>query len=323
MKDFTFDIYKKLLELIKSQYSVIFISSDNPSGKYVFLRHDIERHPGKALAIALLEKRMDLAGTYYFRDRTDSFNPDIISKIASLGHEIGYHYESLSTTAQKLLIKKQVLQEINIALRPLLLSSLKKQTRSGVSDLSDGTASASNPDNANIRLSQDGSDFERAIEVLKEPTRQIVMHLFEESLISFRASLDKYRKLAPIDTISMHGSPSSVIDPRLLWLKYDYHDYGIKLEPYFDIDYNEVFYITDASRKWNNHSVNKRDRVESGFKHEINNSDDIIKLIEQNKMPDKLLINMHPHNWADNYADWLGITLVQGAKNIIKSKLTR
>jgi hypothetical protein len=47
-----------------------------------------------------------------------------------------------------------------------------------------------------------------------------------------------------------------------VWEKYDYRDYGIIADPSFDIDYNEVFYITDTGRAWNNTSVSIRDKVE-------------------------------------------------------------
>jgi len=47
----------------------------------------------------------------------------------------------------------------------------------------------------------------------------------------------------------MHGSPLSKYDNRKIWEKYDYRDYGIIAEPYFDIDFNEVFYMTDKGRK--------------------------------------------------------------------------
>ncbi|MBC8179929.1 hypothetical protein H8E88_02285 [candidate division KSB1 bacterium] len=43
----------------------------------------------------------------------------------------------------------------------------------------------------------------------------------------FRSNLEMLRKLYPVKTICMHGSPLSKYDNRLLWEKYDYRDYGI------------------------------------------------------------------------------------------------
>ncbi len=59
----------------------------------------------------------------------------------------------------------------------------------------------------------------------------------------------------------MHGSPLSKFDNKKIWEKYDYRDYGIIADPSFDIDYNEVFYITDTGRSWNNSKASVRDKV--------------------------------------------------------------
>ena len=77
----------------------------------------------------------------------------------------------------------------------------------------------------------------------------------------------------------IHGSPLSKWDNRLLWEKYNYSDFGIVFEPYFDLDFNEVFYISDAGRSWNNEKVSIRDRVQTSFNIKINSTDDIIKLL--------------------------------------------
>ena len=42
---------------------------------------------------------------------------------------------------------------------------------------------------------------------------------------------------------------------------YDYRDYGIIAEPYFDVDFDEVFYLTDTGRRWDGDSVSVRDKV--------------------------------------------------------------
>ena len=52
----------------------------------------------------------------------------------------------------------------------------------------------------------------------------------------------------------MHGSPMSRWDSRLLWKYYDYHDFGIVGEPYFDMNFDEVLYLTDTGRRWDGDS---------------------------------------------------------------------
>jgi hypothetical protein len=49
-----------------------------------------------ALQFARIQHELGIAGTYYFRFLPNHFSKDIIREIASLGHEIGYHYDDLS-----------------------------------------------------------------------------------------------------------------------------------------------------------------------------------------------------------------------------------
>ena len=67
--------------------------------------------------------------------------------------------------------------------------------------------------------------------------------------------------LSHVKTICMHGSPLSKWDNRDLWKKYDYRDFGIIAEPYFDVDFDEVFYLTDTGRRWDGDKVSVRDKV--------------------------------------------------------------
>ena len=74
---------------------------------------------------------------------------------------------------------------------------------------------------------------------------------FEQAIGKFRKNLRKFRELCSVNTICMHGSPLSRWDNRLIWQRYDYRDYGIIGEPYFDTDFNRVVYLTDTGRCWN------------------------------------------------------------------------
>jgi hypothetical protein len=71
-----------------------FMSSSG--SKSVILRHDIDITAVPALRLARLEEQHGISGSYYFRTTRYSFKPQIIKEIASLGHEIGYHYEDLT-----------------------------------------------------------------------------------------------------------------------------------------------------------------------------------------------------------------------------------
>lgn len=100
--DFTVKKYKELLEsFIHHDYKLmgfkVFLDS-KPTGKFIILRHDVDEQPLNALKMATAEKEMGILSTYYFRKVSKSDNPEVIRKIASMGHEIGYHYEDLSSS---------------------------------------------------------------------------------------------------------------------------------------------------------------------------------------------------------------------------------
>lgn len=82
--DFTLSKYKELLLALKEYGDVI-------------LRHDVDLKPQNSLRMARIEKELGWRATYYFRAVPESWDENIILEIASLGHEIGYHYESLTT----------------------------------------------------------------------------------------------------------------------------------------------------------------------------------------------------------------------------------
>ena len=83
----------------------------------------------------------------------------------------------------------------------------------------------------------------------------------EKALDSFKKNLARLRELASVKTACMHGSPLSKYDNRDLWKNFDYHELGIIGEPYFDVDFNEVMYLTDTGRRWDGFRVSIRDKV--------------------------------------------------------------
>lgn len=101
MRDFTLQAYRAYLETIQQKQIPFFrfdelMSLKELPPKFCLARHDVDRKPQNALAMAMLEEQMGVRATYYFRAKPNTFKPDIIQKVAALGHEIGYHYESLS-----------------------------------------------------------------------------------------------------------------------------------------------------------------------------------------------------------------------------------
>ena len=250
--DFLLETYRLFLEELKSKTINIYslkdyfksIAEGTQSGDspFIILRHDVDRKPYSSLKMAELEKKYHINSTYFFRTKNQTLKPEIITEIASFGHEIGYHYENLS--------------DVN-------------------------------------------GDYNKAIN-------------------DFELNLKILRKYYPVENIAMHGSPLSRWDNRLLWHKYDYRDFGITAEPYFDFDFNEVLYLTDAGRKWSDDSVNIRDKVKTNFSFNINSTQDFLYLLSKSKLPDKIMLNIHPEHWASTGLEWIGIRSVRVIKNTLK-----
>lgn len=147
---------------------------------------------------------------------------------------------------------------------------------------------------------------------------------FKKALIRFENNLKKLRNITEIKTISMDGSPWSTYDNRMLWEKYDYSDFDIIGEPYFDIDYKEVLYLTDTGRRWNGSNIIVRDKIKDGIINEdIKHTKDIINLAAGGVLPEKILITFHPQRWSDNSFMWLRELIWQNLKNQVKWVLVK
>ena len=112
-------------------------------------------------------------------------------------------------------------------------------------------------------------------------------------------------------------------DNRDLWKKYNYRDYDIIAEPYFGVDWNEAYYLTETGRRWNGEDVSIRDKVtsrqNSTFSHlQFHSTNDIIRAIGENRFSPKAMITTHPQCWTNNPILWTKELVWQNTKNIIK-----
>lgn len=82
--DFTLKKYRELLIALQNYGEII-------------LRHDVDLKPVNSLQTAMIEHELGWKATYYFRAVPESWDEVIIKQISELGHEIGYHYECLTT----------------------------------------------------------------------------------------------------------------------------------------------------------------------------------------------------------------------------------
>lgn len=237
MMDFTIEKYGQLLGALKVY-----------GFESLTLRHDVDLRPYNSLRTARLEAQLGLYGIYYFRAVPESWNDEIIREIAALGHEVGYHYESLTTC---------------------------------------------------------NGDIDAAYQ-------------------DFCQNLERLRKLVPVKSICMHGSPRSPYDSKDIWKKYDYHALGIENEPYLDTDFSKVFYLTDTGRRWDGYKVSVRDKIPQ-YQDEwtakglvFHTTDDVIEGLKQNRIPKNLMMTVHPQRWNPLGFAWCKEMLLQNAKNVVK-----
>jgi hypothetical protein len=188
----------------------------------------------------------------------------------------------------------------------------------------------------------------------------------------------------------MHGSPLSKYDNKMLWGKYDYHDFGIIGEPYFDVNFEEVLYLTDTGRRWDGKAVSVRDKatgvrrratgeeqkaqgselraqgkeqsktkglrdeetegrrdeeqpatsnqpceIEQGLRQsniphgqqratftKFHSTFDIIDAAKNGKLPNKIMITVHPQRWDNRTLPWIKELVWQNIKNLGKRLIT-
>lgn len=255
--DFTRKKYRQLLVTLQAADYRFITYNDYCKGmkpeRFVILRHDVDLLPLNSLATAQIEHELGCCAVYYFRAVPESWDESTISKIAGLNHEVGYHYESLTTCK---------------------------------------------------------GDVPQAFD-------------------DFKKNLEQLRKLVPVSTICMHGSPRSPYDSKDIWKKYDYTSLGIIGEPYLTTDFSKMLYLTDTGRRWDGYKVSVRDKIE-GYQEEWNakgwsfhSTDDIIMALRENRLPDQLMITTHPQRWFDFGFGWMKELVMQNAKNIVKAAIVR
>ena len=278
--DFTIKTYKQLLDtLISAGYTFQTFTEflEAPAEKVIMLRHDVDDRKLNSLRFAEIQHERGVKGTYYFRMVPQSYDRDVIKKIAHMGHEIGYHYEDMDFASNKYKVQ----------------GSGQPTGKTG-------------------------------FKVQEEQLYDIAIGIFEENL-------KKLRELVPVKTICMHGSPRSPYDNKAVWKKYNYRDYGIIGEPYFDIDFAEVFYITDTGRRWDGNKVSVRDKISIAQPATSNqqpatgtpfpsfhSTRQIIQATKNNALPEKIMFTFHPQRWTNDPGQWLWEFFFQNLKNQVK-----
>lgn len=153
---------------------------------------------------------------------------------------------------------------------------------------------------------------------------------YEKALKRFKKNLSILREIAPVKTICMEGAPLSKWDNRLFWsarsspFTVHYKDLGILTEPYFDLDYSQLFYLTDTGRRWDGYKVSVRDKIPLHQERWIaqglafRSTKEIISAAFAGTLPPRMMITVHPQRWNDALLPWAKELILQKVKNVVK-----
>ena len=121
---------------------------------------------------------------------------------------------------------------------------------------------------------------------------------YNNAIERYEKNLNRFKELGiDIKTISMHGSPGRKHSSYKLWDKYNYKIKEIIGDANLDVNFNDIYYITDTGRSWANEN-NLRDYAEGSLVHSISNNIDLIKFIKNNN--NSLILQNHPERWISN-----------------------
>lgn len=148
---------------------------------------------------------------------------------------------------------------------------------------------------------------------------------YAKAIALFQDELDAFRKIVPVTTICMHGSPLSKYNNRELWERYDYHAYGILGEAFisFEETREALHYVTDTGRTWSGkESLRDVIRTSAGAKNplSLDTTDDLMAWIAGG--PEKIIyLTIHPERWSSTAGEWLVWSLLDFGMNIGKKCL--
>ena len=121
----------------------------------------------------------------------------------------------------------------------------------------------------------------------------------------FADELRRMRGVAPVRTVSMHGSPLSPWDNLELIAQIDLAEHDLLGDASLNIDWAEAVYLTDTGRSWDQDN-NVRDRMASRqqLPPSVVTTDDLIQFISEEDER-HIIISAHPNRWTSGHCSWL------------------
>jgi hypothetical protein len=176
-----------------------YLSPDRLPERFVVLRHDVDRKPGRAEELARLEADLGVSASYYFHP--SAFRETRAERVADMGHEVGYHYDDVATARG----------DLHTA-RALFANNLRVFRRAcDVDTVSPHAAALSHYDNAS--LWEQGPSFEE-FDLLGDADRSVDyvdLSFFSDAGRTFRERpADRARALGERDQTATADTPDEL-----------------------------------------------------------------------------------------------------------------
>jgi tetratricopeptide (TPR) repeat protein len=94
---FLYSIWDEVCKNISKSSKTITLNQvlSQKNNKWIAIKHDVETNVQKALDLAKIEAKYNIQATYYVQADLLDDNYKLLQEIASLGHEVTYHYDVL------------------------------------------------------------------------------------------------------------------------------------------------------------------------------------------------------------------------------------
>lgn len=248
----------------------------------MILRHDVDARPNNSLCLARLEHSLGIHGTYYFRMLRKKLDESIIKEIASMGHEIGYHYETMSWVKD---------------IRP-------QRHRDAETE----------------RVDRAYKDFVDNLEEFRNivPVTTICMHGSPLSRYDNRLIWEKfdYRKLGIIGEASLDVDYTKIAYYTDTGRRWDGANVSIRdkvKSEYKDVKTNPPSPGLKQSNKGDRENMIKFPGYHS--------TAEMIRAVEDGTFPHQTMLTVHPQRWNDSLCPWVKELIWQNIKNVAKRRI--
>ena len=302
--DFTLKILRSLLSALHdSGYLFVTVkdfSSEQSklSVKRVILRHDVDKKPANSLAVARLEEKLGIKGTYFFRITPDSLDESIVREITTMGHEVGYHYEDFSLVVERQKIKvkrlKAGLLQNNEAEESRLAALAFESFRKNLAKLREIVSIDTICMHGSPLCHYDG---------------RILWKYYDYGKVGIKS--EPYFDFSLDETLYLTDTGR----------RWDGHAVSVRDRVYKrGLDY----YSGWVRKPVQGSAMAMSEQGISLQKHYIcKNTEELIKAITSENPPEQLLITIHPQRWTDNFPEWTTELISQTIKNPVKYLISK